>query len=153
MASDVKALVEVTCAGAESFVKQIYFSMFDTKREDIFHIYRDNSVVVWNGHAILGVKAILEFFKTIPPSQHSCESMDCQPIALPGEDPSRSILVNVGGTVAYFAGSQSYTSHADKKGNSATHQFSQTFVLTLEATSSTGGRQYFVASDNFRLTS
>eukprot|EP01117_Protostelium_nocturnum_P006610 TRINITY_DN237_c0_g1_i2.p1 TRINITY_DN237_c0_g1~~TRINITY_DN237_c0_g1_i2.p1 ORF type:complete len:107 (+),score=29.03 TRINITY_DN237_c0_g1_i2:490-810(+) len=104
--------------------------------KEIFRFYRDNSIAVWNGTPMAGSSAISEFYKKMPTTKHLIDSIDCHPIQL-GNDASKTMLVTVVGKVIYAG--------ADKM-----RPFNQNFILSQEEG---GGRNYYVASDCFRLVS
>jgi len=103
----------------------------------------------------------MEFFKRIPPTHHTLESIDCHPIPVPGEPPAKSILVNVVGTVTYGTSSANTTTTIGPNHNNNNSPqgekgkaFTQTFILTQDLAPSvnTQTKQYFIAHDTFRLT-
>eukprot|EP01114_Cavostelium_apophysatum_P022618 TRINITY_DN8245_c0_g1_i1.p1 TRINITY_DN8245_c0_g1~~TRINITY_DN8245_c0_g1_i1.p1 ORF type:complete len:140 (+),score=12.94 TRINITY_DN8245_c0_g1_i1:91-510(+) len=135
-ATDSKSVLALTSQTGESFVKENFYKVFDGSRQEIFRLYRDKSIVIWNGTPYGGLASIMDFFKSLPSSQHTIESIDCQPMILPGEQAAKGILVNVAGMVSYSGDKQ--------------RSFSQTFVLAQEPDNPS---VLFVANDCFRLTS
>ncbi len=81
---------------------QMYTMIADTKRELLVNFYRDNSVMVWNGHRLQGKRNLQMAFKALPTTQHKLEAVDVQPI-LPNEQTSKSFVVTVAGTIRYGA--------------------------------------------------
>ena len=80
--------VSVVAEGGDQFAKMFYSSL-DTSRQDLKHLYHDESKVVWNGQPLLGREKVSAFLNELPPSRHELSSLDCQPVAVPGniDDP------------------------------------------------------------------
>jgi NTF2-related export protein 1/2 len=133
-------MIELSCKAAETFVKSIFYEIFDSKRAEIHRVYREQSIVCWNGRPLGGLSTIVNFFQSLPTTQHVIESFDCQLMPIPGQDALNSIMIEVVGKVSYAKGKP--------------QSFSQTFILTRDPIANIdGGRQYFVASDIFRFIS
>jgi hypothetical protein len=75
--------VAVVAEGGDQFAKMFYSSL-DTSRQDLKHLYHDESKVVWNGQPLLGREKVSAFLSELPPSRHDLSSLDCQPVAVPG---------------------------------------------------------------------
>ena len=43
-------------------------------------LYLDTATTVWNGNPLEGSEAILKFLDQLPTTEHTIESLDCQPI-------------------------------------------------------------------------
>jgi hypothetical protein len=48
--------------------------------QDLIRFYQDQSIVLWNGNPLKGVPVLTEWFKSLPSSEHTIESLDCHPI-------------------------------------------------------------------------
>ena len=83
--------VAVVAEGGDQFAKMFYSSL-DTSRQDLKHLYHDESKVVWNGQPLLGREKVSAFLNELPPSRHELSSLDCQPVAVPGKDPPLLLL-------------------------------------------------------------
>ena len=81
--SEMADTVSVVAEGGDQFAKMFYSSL-DTNRQDLKHLYHDESKVVWNGQPLLGREKVSAFLIELPPSRHELSSLDCQPVAVPG---------------------------------------------------------------------
>ncbi|KAI0694161.1 nuclear transport factor 2 [Cerioporus squamosus] len=107
-----------------------YYTTFDTNRAGLQNLYRDVSMLSWEGTPIMGASAISEKLTTLPfeKVQHKVTTMDAQP-----SSPSvASMIVSVTGLLL-----------VDDSPNPL--QFSQVFQLIPDAGS------YYVYNDIFRL--
>lgn len=43
-------------------------------------LYLDKATLVWNGNAVSGQAALGEFFESLPSSEFSIQTLDCQPV-------------------------------------------------------------------------
>lgn len=123
--------MEQASQSGEEFI-QLYYETFDKRRHVVSKLYSESSSLVWNGNHVKGSEKLNEFFGSLPTSEHTIYSMDCQPVSERATPGNTTIAVFVGGTVEY-EGSKSKT-------------FSQNFVLTAQ------GKVWKVSSDCFRLT-
>ncbi|TCD62392.1 Nuclear transport factor 2 [Steccherinum ochraceum] len=107
-----------------------YYQTFDSNRAGIQALYRDNSMMTWEGTQILGASSIVEKITTLPFAkvQHKVTTLDAQP----SSNAVASILVSVTGMLL-----------VDDSPNPL--QFSQIFQLIPDGTS------YYVFNDIFRL--
>ena len=92
--------------------------------------YSDTSFVVWNGHPKTGSTEISTFYQSLPGSQHTVSSFDCQPVQ-DGQGQS-SVLVVCQGVVKF-------------DGHREDEPFSQNFILSKQ------GEVWKVGSDCFRF--
>jgi hypothetical protein len=107
-----------------------YYTTFDSDRNALKPLYRDHSMLSWEGTPIQGVNAIVEKLATLPFAkvQHKVTTLDAQP-----SNPSvSSLLVLVTGLLI-----------VDDESNPM--QFTQTFQLIPD------GGSYYVYNDVFRL--
>ncbi|KAI0655517.1 nuclear transport factor 2 [Cubamyces menziesii] len=107
-----------------------YYTTFDTSRAGLQSLYRDNSMLTWEGTPILGAANIAEKLTSLPfeKVQHKITTLDAQP-----SSPSvASMIVSVTGLLV-----------VDDSTNPL--QFSQVFQLIPD------GGSYYVYNDIFRL--
>ncbi|KAF9653855.1 nuclear transport factor 2 [Thelephora ganbajun] len=106
-----------------------YYSTFDSNRASLVSLYRNHSMLTWEGSPILGAKLITEKLTSLPFEKvaHKITTLDAQPSSQGG-----SILVSVTGLLV-----------VDDSPNPL--QFSQVFNLTPD------GSSYYVFNDIFRL--
>ncbi|KAI8808336.1 hypothetical protein BJ742DRAFT_772328 [Cladochytrium replicatum] len=133
MGSTAQQRFDVASRGADNFVK-LYYSTFDSNRIQLQQLYRDSSVILWNGNPFQGGTPYMEFCQKLPASDHKLSSYDSQPIAMKDKD----VLVNVNGAVRY--GTESF------------RQFCHTFILTPDPENMTS-RGYVIGMESFRLVS
>ncbi|KAH9948121.1 nuclear transport factor 2 [Amylocystis lapponica] len=107
-----------------------YYTTFDTNRGGLQSLYRDVSMLSWEGSPILGAADISEKLTTLPfeKVQHKITTLDAQPSS-PGV---ASMIVSVTGLLL-----------VDDSTNPL--QFSQVFQLIPD------GGSYYVYNDIFRL--
>ena len=107
-----------------------YYSTFDSNRNQLLPLYKDMSMLTFEGQTYQGQKAILEKLTSLPFTkvQHAVTTVDVQP-ANPSPGP---LLITVTGRLL-----------VDDEQNP--QQFSQTFHLIPE------GGSYWVFNDIFRL--
>mmetsp|Transcript_56288 Transcript_56288/g.132639 ORF Transcript_56288/g.132639 Transcript_56288/m.132639 type:complete len:144 (-) Transcript_56288:28-459(-) len=134
--------VSITSEGGEQFFKHFYNYM-DTSRQNLKHLYHEESKVVWNGTSLAGRANVEKFITDLPSSTHKPYSLDCQPIspqAMPGAEPADPmILVSVMGTVQFGS--------LESNPPPVPRPFCQSFVLGKDA--ATGS--YFIVTDNYRF--
>jgi NTF2-related export protein 1/2 len=94
-----------TNVGAESFI-ELYYRMYDEKRDLIGNFYRDTSRLLWNGNFIEGREMISKFLRQLPPSEHVIQCFDVQPMLADWNEKTQScsILVIVHGEVYFGTG-------------------------------------------------
>ncbi|KAJ1928531.1 Nuclear transport factor 2 [Tieghemiomyces parasiticus] len=114
---------------ARSFA-DYYYGIFDKDRSQLAPLYRDASMLTFEGQQFLGAKAVVEKLASLPfqAVRHRVSTVDAQPANPQGS----SIIVSVTGQLL-----------VDEESNP--QQFSQTFQLISEAGS------YWVYNDIFRL--
>ncbi|KAF9566280.1 nuclear transport factor 2 [Agrocybe pediades] len=114
---------------AKQFV-EFYYKTFSGDRSSLLALYRDHSMLTWEGTPIQGAKSIVEKLVNLPfgKVQHTITSLDAQP-----SSPSvASLLVSVNGNLV-----------VDDSENAI--PFSQVFQLIPD------GGSYYVFNDIFRL--
>ncbi|KAI8071634.1 nuclear transport factor 2 [Gongronella butleri] len=116
-------------AVARSFV-EFYYQTFDTGRQQLVNLYRDSSMLTFEGGQVQGANAIVERLVGLPFQKvaHQISTIDAQPSSPDGA----SIIVIVTGLLL-----------VDEEQNP--QMFSQTFHLIPE------GGSYWVFNDVFRL--
>jgi len=109
---------------------EFYYQAFDSNRAGLHSLYRDTSMLTFEGTPIQGVSAIIEKLTSLPFSkvQHKVTTRDAQP----SSQAVASLIVSVTGLLV-----------VDDSPNPL--QFSQVFHLIPEAGS------YYVLNDIFRL--
>ncbi|KAI6129103.1 nuclear transport factor 2 [Pisolithus thermaeus] len=114
---------------AEKFT-DFYYRTFDTDRHGLAPLYKDESMLTWEGQQILGVQRIIEKLTTLPFAkvQHQVSTVDAQP-SVPN---TANLIVSVTGFLLV-------------DGDSNPIRYSQAFHLV----SADGG--YYVYNDIFRL--
>ncbi|KAG0332015.1 Nuclear transport factor 2 [Podila humilis] len=107
---------------------EFYYKTFDTKRTDLAPLYRENSMLSFEGSQTLGAAAIVNKLASLPFGKvvHQASTTDFQPI---GND----ILVNVTGALKIDDGEHPQL-------------FAQTFLIKQESASS-----FYIQNDIFRL--
>ncbi|KAI8093829.1 uncharacterized protein BX664DRAFT_330681 [Halteromyces radiatus] len=115
-------------AVAKAFV-EFYYQTFDTSRQNLTSLYRNNSMLTFEGQQFQGAANITEKLVSLPFQKvaHRISTIDAQPSAA-----DNSILVIVSGQLLI-----------DEESNP--QMFSQTFLLMPE------GGSFFVFNDMFRL--
>ncbi|KDN53288.1 nuclear transport factor 2 [Tilletiaria anomala UBC 951] len=116
-------------AVADQFVK-FYYSQFDSARDQLASLYRDHSMLTFEGSQTQGAAAITEKLKSLPFQQvkHQVDTKDVQPTGADGT----SLVVQVTGKLLV-------------DDSPAPLQFTQTFTLNPE------GGSFYVFNDIFRL--
>ncbi|GAB5367506.1 hypothetical protein AAMO2058_001236400 [Amorphochlora amoebiformis] len=99
---------------AKTFM-DLYTSVADSQRENLFRFYRKNSVLIWNGTSLNGAEIIFNALKKLPRTRHKIESLDAQPIITSLEKKHTSLLISSSGKVKF--------------GNQNPVKFYQSFVL------------------------
>ncbi|KAK9463205.1 uncharacterized protein V1516DRAFT_667109 [Lipomyces oligophaga] len=114
---------------AGEFTK-FYYAQFDGDRAQLINLYRDHSMLSFEGAQVQGAKAIIEKLVSLPFQKvaHRISTLDAQP-ASPG---SGSVLVMVTGELL-----------VDEEQNP--QRYSQVFQLMPD------GGSYYVFNDIFRL--
>ncbi|KIM55917.1 hypothetical protein SCLCIDRAFT_1220748 [Scleroderma citrinum Foug A] len=120
-------------ADINSIAKQFtdfYYQTFDANRANLGPLYRETSMLSWEGTPIQGVGAIVEKITTLPfqKVQHKVTTLDAQP----SSPTIASLIVSVTGLLM-----------VDDSPNPL--QFSQVFQLIPD------GSSYYVYNDIFRL--
>jgi len=76
---EIRDLAITAFTAAEEFAN-LYHKTFDTRRQAIGKVYQDQATLVWNGNPYKGNEEIVNFFNTLPSSDHQVEAMDTQPL-------------------------------------------------------------------------
>ncbi|KAM6500911.1 nuclear transport factor 2 [Amanita muscaria] len=107
-----------------------YFTTFDSNRGGLGPLYRDQSMLTWEGTPIQGSKSIVEKLASLPFEKvvHKITTLDAQP----SSPTVASLIVSVTGLLLVDDGANPL-------------QFSQTFQLIPD------GGSYYVLNDIFRL--
>jgi NTF2-related export protein 1/2 len=114
----------------EQFPK-LFYQTLDNNRQHLPGFYTDGSTVVWNGNLYKGTRAVVEFYSSLPNSNHMLLSVDCQPMR--GQQSGEAkLLVSCAGQVT-FGGK-----------NLTPSDFTHQFILQHE------GEIWKVASETFR---
>ncbi|RKP26141.1 hypothetical protein SYNPS1DRAFT_22032 [Syncephalis pseudoplumigaleata] len=114
---------------AQSFT-QFYYNTFDANRAQLTPLYRDHSMLTFEGAPLQGVAPIVEKLTNLPfqKVQHKVTTMDAQP----ADPQGNGIIVMVTGQLMI-------------DDNEHPQPFSQTFHLIRD------GDSYYVFNDIFRL--
>ncbi|CAH1269698.1 NUTF2 [Branchiostoma lanceolatum] len=106
---------------------EFYYKVFDENRSGLAPLYRQPSMMTFEGVQLIGAEAIMQKLIALPfqKVQHVVTTVDCQPMLDGG------VLVMVVGQL--------------KTDDDPPHGFSQTFVLKND------GSNWFIFSDLFRL--
>ncbi|KAN0141104.1 hypothetical protein V8E53_000860 [Lactarius tabidus] len=120
-------------ADINSVAKQFtdfYYTTFDANRGNLAPVYREQSMLTWEGTPIQGVANIVEKLTSLPFSKviHKVTTLDAQP----SSPTVASLIVSVTGLLLVDDGTNPL-------------QFSQVFQLIPD------GSGYFVLNDIFRL--
>ncbi|KZT11585.1 nuclear transport factor 2 [Laetiporus sulphureus 93-53] len=107
-----------------------YYSTFDTNRGNLQSLYREHSMLTWEGQQLLGAANIAEKLTSLPFDKvlHKITTLDAQPSSLS----VASMIVSVTGLLVV-------------EDNQNPLQFSQVFQLIPD------GDSYYVFNDIFRL--
>ena len=131
-------ILDVSSRAADKFVP-VFYNLFDRQRHQIAKLYKDSSVLLWNGAPIAGSAAIIKTLFEFPITDHEVLSYDCQPVTCHG---SNDLLISIFGSVRYGDQQQSEDS---KDASKRRRSFHQTLLLKPEP-----GGTYFIATDVFR---
>jgi len=109
---------------------EFYYTTFDSNRAGLQALYRDHSMLSWEGQPIQGAASISEKLTTLPfeKVQHKVTTLDAQP----SSPTIASLIVSVTGLLV-----------VDDSPNPL--QFSQVFQLIPD------GGSYYILNDIFRL--
>ncbi|XP_063287054.1 NTF2-related export protein 2 [Pelobates fuscus] len=132
--SDFRTDVNLACRAADEFVN-LYYETIDKRRRQLTKLYMDTATMVWNGNAISGQAALVEFFEMLPSSEYQVSMFDCQPVCEQATQGQKTVLVVAHGSVKF-------------EGNKP-HYFNQNFLLSLHATATSN--VWKIASDCFRF--
>ncbi|KAF8738528.1 hypothetical protein AX14_011179 [Amanita brunnescens Koide BX004] len=107
-----------------------YYTTFDSDRSALASLYRDSSMLTFEGAPLQGTKAIVEKLTSLPfqKVEHKVTTLDAQP----SSPTTASLIVSVTGLLLVDGGENPL-------------QFSQVFHLIPE------GATYYVFNDIFRL--
>ncbi len=116
--------------------KDLFYSIFDAKRQDLGRFFTSRSVLLWEGVPKQGKEEIEKFFDSLPPTKHTISSLDIQQVS-----PS-VLLISIAGSVIFGIDAQT------PKG------FFHSFVIEQQSVlDPTSGRQkplHFIVSGTFR---
>ncbi|XP_078544914.1 NTF2-related export protein 1-like [Lissotriton helveticus] len=132
--TDFGIRVDLACKAGEEFVN-IYYDTMDKRRRLLSKLYLDKATLVWNGNAVSGQEAIMEFFELLPTSQFRIKVLDCQPVHDEATGGQTTVLVVTCGTVNF-------------EGNRPS-DFNQNLLLTAQVTP--GNTVWKIANDCFRF--
>ncbi|KAF5358098.1 hypothetical protein D9756_001976 [Leucocoprinus leucothites] len=109
---------------------EFYYNVFDTDRSQLSGLYRDSSMMTWEGQPFMGTANIVEKLTNLPfeKVQHKVTTVDAQPSGT--------------GLLVFFTGLLAVDGNAEQP-----LQFSQTFQLQQNE-NQTG---FWVSNDIFRL--
>ncbi|KAK7138174.1 hypothetical protein R3I94_013717 [Phoxinus phoxinus] len=133
---DFRAQVDQSCRYSEEFVN-IYYDCMDKKRRTLTRLYLDKATLVWNGNAVTGLDALGEFFESLPTSEFTVFTLDCQPVHEQATQGQTTLLVVTAGSVKFEGNKQRY--------------FNQNFLLTAQASPNSDQPVWKIASDCFRF--
>ncbi|XP_033631601.1 NTF2-related export protein 2-like [Asterias rubens] len=128
---DIKSQLEQATLAGKEFHK-LFYEKFDKRRNLLNKLYMDTATMVWNGNPLEGGEAIIKFLDQLPTSEHTIDSLDCQPIPAAITQGQTTVMVIVGGWVKF-------------EGNKRNFQFTENFMLTR-----TQAGVWKIASDCFR---
>lgn len=113
---------------------QHYYSLFDSDRKQLKPLYRENSMLSFEGSQFLGSDSIITKLSELPfqKVQHQIITCDCQPLT--AVQPN-GVLVSVSGNLVIDDGQNPM-------------KFAQCFMLIPDATNP---NSYWVHNDIFRL--
>ncbi|KAJ1197518.1 hypothetical protein NDU88_001375 [Pleurodeles waltl] len=131
---DFRTHVDLACKAAEEFVN-IYYDTMDKRRRVLSKLYLDKATLVWNGNAVSGQEALMEFFDLLPSSEFQVNVLDCQPVHDQATQGQTTVLVVTCGTVNFDGNRPRY--------------FNQNFLLTAQV--SPDNTVWKIASDCFRF--
>ncbi|KHN72128.1 NTF2-related export protein [Toxocara canis] len=125
--SKLAAEDEIACREAQHLTER-YYNAIDRARNKVYFLYVDSATLLWNGNLVEGVENIARFWESVPATDHSVSSLNCQ-MGSEEVNGCRPIIVLSVGTAVVGA---------------LTHAFSQTLVLV------TDDGKYKIFSDRFR---
>nr|XP_033802351.1 NTF2-related export protein 2 isoform X2 [Geotrypetes seraphini] len=105
------------CRAAEKFVN-LYYEMIDKQRHVLIKLYQEKATLVWNGNAVSGREALMEFFEMLPPTDFQVTVFDCQPVHEQATQGQTTLLIVTCGTV--------------RLGGKKERYFNQSFLLTAQ---------------------
>ncbi|KAI8882754.1 NTF2-like protein [Backusella circina FSU 941] len=128
-------IIVVAEKSTEQFI-QFFYPNYDSQRQNLGSLYRDNSRILWNGNDFSGPQEFSQFLGRLPMSHHEVDVYNCHPLpATMNAQGACGIMITVTGTVKYGD-------------NPAKRTFSQTFILMPDENQA---GNYYVESDNFRF--
>ncbi|XP_013421061.1 NTF2-related export protein 2 [Lingula anatina] len=133
---DPKFRIDQASQAGQEFAK-LYYETFDKRRTLLPKLYLPSATMVWQGNPVSGMDAIAKFQESLPTSEVSLESVDCQPLPDSVTQGQTSILVSTCGAVTFH-------------GNPI-RTFTQSFMLTVHKTDESKAISWKIASDCFRL--
>uniref|UniRef100_A0A4W5LJG9 NTF2-related export protein n=1 Tax=Hucho hucho TaxID=62062 RepID=A0A4W5LJG9_9TELE len=133
---DFRTHVDASCRYSEEFTN-IYYDCMDKKRRNLIRLYLDKATLVWNGNAVSGQAALGDFFESLPSSEFSVQTLDCQPVHEQATQGQTTLLVVTAGQVKFDGQKQRY--------------FNQNFLLTAQSSPTSDQPVWKIASDCFRF--
>lgn len=109
---------------------ELFYDHLDKKRHQLFRLYMDNAICVFNGNGTTGKDAIQKFYQDLPITETAIASLDAQPIVDELASNQNTILVMASGVM--------------RLGNQQ-KSFQQTFVITAQED------KWKIVSDCFRI--
>ncbi|CAH0546640.1 unnamed protein product [Brassicogethes aeneus] len=125
-----KEKIDLACRTAEEFTK-LYYQTIDQRRHLMSRLYLDSGLLSWNGNGVTGNETIQKFVIELPPSEHTVQTLDAQPILDNVVNGQLTFMIQASGIVKY-------------QQNSAKN-FQQNFIITAQ------GDKWKIVSDCFRL--
>ncbi|XP_059622313.1 NTF2-related export protein [Phlebotomus argentipes] len=123
--------MDQACRTAEEFTK-LYYESMDKRRHQMFRLYLDNGILVWNGNGVTGKDDIQKFFQELPVSDHQTNTLDAQPVLDAAVSTQLTFLIQVSGSVKF-------------SNDGLARPFQQTFIITAQAD------KWKIVSDCYRL--
>ncbi|KAF2738163.1 nuclear transport factor 2 [Polyplosphaeria fusca] len=110
-----------------------YYQTFDGGRPNLAALYRESSMLTFEGTPVMGVAAIIEKLTNLPfeQVQHRVDTSDCQP----GDAEGKSIVVLVTGALMVDGQDRpmSFTQNFVLKNDGSWHVFNDMFRLVYPA--------------------
>lgn len=123
-----------SCEYAKLFV-DIYYEKLDKSRLTFEKLYHDNANLIWNGNHVTTKSKIIEFYKNLPISETTLNTLDAHPVTYMQAEGKKMLFINCMGSIKF--------SSQDPK------TFTQNFLLVTES-SSDGKDVWKILTDTFR---
>ena len=59
---------------------QTFYTIIDSRRNDIIQLFTQSSTCIYDGNPAIGKQTITQLYSVLPPSKHSIDTIDIQPI-------------------------------------------------------------------------